>query len=109
MRSFQFIEPQLQLLDFALQLFRFAPELHAPQSGQQQLQVLDFVVARLQLFPLRGEQLVFREELFVLRQNQRAEGSSIELIQIRENARRDGHCREVSRVALLRNKNEREK
>jgi hypothetical protein len=44
--GFQFVKPQLQLLDLATQLFRFAPELHPPQPGDQQLQVLDFVVAR---------------------------------------------------------------
>ncbi len=46
LRGFKFIEPQLQLLDLAVQLFRFAPKLHAPQLGDQQLQVLDFAVAR---------------------------------------------------------------
>ena len=53
------VQPQLQLLDLTIQLLRFAPELHPPQLGDQQLQMLDLVVARLQL-------LVFRQELFVL-------------------------------------------
>jgi len=45
LRGFQLVEPQLQLRDFAIQLFRFASELYPPQPDEQQLQVLDLVVA----------------------------------------------------------------
>ena len=34
---FQFLQPQLQLLDLPLQLLRLPPKLHAVQLGQQQL------------------------------------------------------------------------
>jgi hypothetical protein len=44
---FQFLQPQLQLLDLPLQFFRLAPKLHAMQLGQQQLQMLDLALPRL--------------------------------------------------------------
>ena len=59
LRRLQLVQPQLQLLDLTIQLLRLAPELHPPQLGDQQLQMLDLVVARSKL-------LVFRQELFVL-------------------------------------------
>jgi hypothetical protein len=55
---FQFFQPQLQLLDLPRQFLRLTPKLHAVQLGQQQLQMLDLALTRLQLL-LRGRQLVF--------------------------------------------------
>ena len=60
----QFIQPQLQLLDLPVQLLRLAPELHAPQLGDQQFQSVD-------LFVSRGQLLFFGNKLFVLRDDQR--------------------------------------
>jgi len=40
------------LLDLPVQLLRFAPELHSPQLGDQQLQPLDLLVPRGKLFVL---------------------------------------------------------
>jgi len=48
----QFIQPQLKLLDLPGHLLRPTPELHSPQLGDQQLQVLDLRVARDQLLVL---------------------------------------------------------
>ena len=45
---FQFLQPQLQLLDLPLQLLRLPPKLHALQLGQQQLQMLDLALPREQ-------------------------------------------------------------
>jgi hypothetical protein len=65
--SLQFIQPQLQLLDLPVQLLRLAPELHAPQLGDQQFQPVD-------LFVSRGKLLFFGNKLFVLRDDQRMTG-----------------------------------
>jgi hypothetical protein len=84
LRGLQFVQPQLQLLDLTLQLFRLASELHAPQLGDQQLQVLDFAVAggRLRVF---GEELFgLREKLFVLDENQRLRRFVIECVEVRK-------------------------
>ena len=43
---FQFFQLQLQLFDLPLDLLRLAPELHPLQLGDQQLQVLDLLLAR---------------------------------------------------------------
>ena len=73
LRRLQFVQPQLQLLDLTVQLLRLTPELHPPQLGDQQLQVLDLVVAR--------------QQLFVLGQDQCFQCGGIKLIQIGESAR----------------------
>ena len=44
--GFQVFQLQLKLFDLPLDLLRLASELHALQLGDQQLQVLDLVVAR---------------------------------------------------------------
>ncbi len=50
----------------------FRPKLHAVQLGQQQLQMLNLALARLQL-PPRGCQPVFdRKQLYMLGQDQRS-------------------------------------
>ena len=38
---FQVFQLEFELLDLLVELFRLSPELHAPQLGQHQLQVLD--------------------------------------------------------------------
>ncbi len=48
----QIFQSQLQLFDLPLQLLRLASELHPLQLGQQQFQMLDLTLSRLQ--PLRG-------------------------------------------------------
>ncbi len=53
---FQFLQPQFQLFDLPLQLLRFPPKLHAMQLGQQQLQMLDLTLPRDQLLVLRQDQ-----------------------------------------------------
>ena len=56
LRRLQLVQPQLQLLDLTIQLLRLTPELHPPQLGDQQLQMLDLVVTRQQLFVLGQDQ-----------------------------------------------------
>jgi hypothetical protein len=46
----QVFQLQLQLLDLVVELFRLTAELHAPQFGDLQLEVLDLDGARVQLF-----------------------------------------------------------
>ena len=46
----QFLQLQFQLLNLPFQLLRLASKLHAPQLGDQQLQVLDLALMREQLF-----------------------------------------------------------
>ena len=50
---FQFLQFQLQLFNLPLQLLRLASKLHAPQLGDQQLQMLDLALMREQLIMLR--------------------------------------------------------
>ena len=52
----QRFQPQLQLFDLPIQLFRGTAELHAAQLGDQQLQLLDLTVARHDQFMLRDDQ-----------------------------------------------------
>ena len=89
LRRLQLVQPQLQLLDLTIQLLRLTPELHPPQLGDQQLQMLDLVVAR--------------QQLFVLRQDQCFQCSEIQLIEIGESVMRGNHCRESSRLSLQQN------
>src|ERR1035437_10693612 len=44
----QLFESQLQLFDLLCELLRFTPKLHALQSSDQQLQMLDFAFSREQ-------------------------------------------------------------
>src|SRR5664280_2791551 len=43
----QLFQSQLQLLDLPIQFLRLAPKLHAPQLGNQQLQMLDLALVRI--------------------------------------------------------------
>ena len=52
----QLFQLQLQLFDLSIQLLRLAAELHAPQLGDQQLQLLDLAAMREQLLMLRKDQ-----------------------------------------------------
>ena len=79
--GFQFFELQFQLLDLALDLLRSAPELHAPELGDQQLQMLDLAA--------------MREQFAMLRQDQRLQRCRIESIQIRQRDRRGNHVRSM--------------
>src|SRR5579859_604889 len=90
LRGFEFVQPQLQLLDLAVQLLRFAPELPPPQLGDQQLQVLDSVVARGQLRALGKEFFGLREKLLVLEEDQRLQRFGIQGLKIRKR-RAQGH------------------
>src|SRR5437667_301017 len=69
LRRFQFVQPQLQLLDLPLQLLRLPPKLHPSQLRDQQLQALALGLARsprfvfrVKFFLLRGERPVLREQ-----------------------------------------------
>src|SRR6266498_3787242 len=53
---FQFLQPQLQLLDLPCQLLRLPSKLHAVQLDQQQLQMLNLPFAREQLLVLCQDQ-----------------------------------------------------
>ena len=57
---FQLIQPQFQLLDLPGQLLRLAPELHPPQLGDQQLQMLDLRIARSQPLALQRDSSAYR-------------------------------------------------
>src|SRR5271157_5174872 len=84
----QFFQLQLQLFDLPFQLLRLPPKLHAPQLGDEQLQMLDLTFAREQPL-LRGDQLI------MLRQDQRLQSSGIEKIQVGEGCRRGSHRRSM--------------
>src|ERR1700677_5148274 len=56
----QIFQPQFQWLDLPLQFLRLPPELHPPQLAQQQLQMFDLGLARLQPRVRRDVFLVFR-------------------------------------------------
>jgi hypothetical protein len=58
----QIFQPQFQLFDLPLQLFRFTPELHPPQLAQQQLQMCDLTLLRKQLLVSGNPFLVFRQK-----------------------------------------------
>jgi len=90
----QLLQLQLQLLDLPIQLLGLAAELHPPQLGDQQLQVLDLVVPRQQLFMLREDECF----QFV----------GIECCEIRKSARSGNDCPEDSRLSLQQNENARE-
>jgi hypothetical protein len=52
----QLFESQLQLFDLLCELLRFTPKLHALQSSDQQLQMLDFAISREQSLVLSDDQ-----------------------------------------------------
>src|SRR6185503_7860833 len=74
---FQIFEPQFQLFDMAIQLFRARAELHSPQFGDQQFQVLD-------LGPAGDDELL-------LTADQGLQSSEIERVQIGQNILRFRH------------------
>ena len=86
---FQFLQPQLQLLDLPRELLRLTPKLHAMQLGQQQLQMLDLALARLQLL-LRGGEFAFREIIVFVRLTVRAVPGSALAVHLQEGAFRSG-------------------
>jgi len=63
----QIFQPQFQLLDLPLQFLRLAPELHPPQLAQQQLQMFDLMLARLQARVSSDPFLVFRDQQYLQR------------------------------------------
>jgi hypothetical protein len=79
------------LFNLTISLLRLAPELHPPQLGDQQLQMLDLVVAR--------------QQLFVLGQDQCFQCRGIKLMEIGESAMSGNHHRESSRLLLQQNEN----
>ncbi len=104
----QFVQPQLQLLDLTIQLLRLAPELHPSQLGDQQLQMLDFRVARSQLLVVRQQLFVLRKDFFLLGEDENFQFVGIECVEIGESAMRGNHRHEFSRLLLQQNKNVRE-
>src|ERR1035438_2232702 len=52
----QLFESQLQLFDLLCELLRFTPKLHALQSSDQQLQMLDFAFSREQSLVLSDDE-----------------------------------------------------
>src|SRR5271157_1728483 len=77
----QLFQLELQLFDLPLQLLRLATELHAPQLGNQQLQMFDLT--------LMGEQLL------MLRNDQRLQSRWIQQLQVRQCYRRSSHRRSM--------------
>src|SRR5208282_534348 len=71
---FEFIQPQLELLDLSLQLLRLAAELHPPQRGDQQLQLCDLRIACRQLFVFRLKLLTLQNNLLVLGEDEGSQG-----------------------------------
>ena len=84
---FQLFQLQFQLLDLPLQLLRLATELHAPQLGDQQLQMLDLALVREQLF-----MLAISSSADLKQPSSPAASSSI---QIRQHAVRGSHTRSM--------------
>src|ERR1017187_3787116 len=82
----QLFQPQLQLLDLPVQFLRLAPKLHAPQLGDQQLQMLDLALV--------GEQLL------MLREDQRLQSSLIQQIQVGKHCVRSSHTRSMPSTLL---------
>src|SRR5664279_1624034 len=77
----QLFQPQLQLLDLPVQFLRLAPNLHAPQLGNQQLQMLDLALVR--------------EQLLMLREDQRLQSSLIQQIQVGKGCVGSSHTRSM--------------
>ena len=80
--GFQLFELQLKLLDLALDLLRLAPELHASQLGDEQLQMLDLMRA-------------MREQLLVLCDDHRPQRVGIQRVQIRQRCASGNHGRSM--------------
>ena len=60
--SLQVLQLQFQLFDLLVELLRLAAELHAPQFGDLQLEMLDLDVARVELLNQAGDDLLLREQ-----------------------------------------------
>jgi hypothetical protein len=71
----EILQPKFQLLDLPCNLLRAAAELHAPQLGQQQLEVLDLGFPRQQTLVNGQALIVFGEEQF-------QQGFPVESVQI---------------------------
>src|SRR5271167_101374 len=82
----QLFQPQLQLLDLPIQFLRLTPKLHAPQLGDQQLQMLDLALV--------GEQLL------MLRKDQRLQSSLIQQVQVGKDGVRSNHIRSMPSTLL---------
>ena len=80
----QFFQLEFQLFDLPRHFLRLTTKLHAPQLGDQQLQMLDLIA--------------MRKQLLVLTKNQRLQTSSIESIQIRKSSQRGSHGRSMPSV-----------
>jgi hypothetical protein len=59
----QRFQSQFQVLDLPIQFLRGPSELHAPQLGDQQFQLLDLAVAGHDQFMLRNDQGVVKEDV----------------------------------------------
>src|SRR5437899_3752948 len=84
LRRFQFVQPQLQLLDLPLQLLRLPPKLHPSQLRDQQLQALDLGLARSPRFVFRVKFFLLRGERPVLREDHRFQSFVVQRVQIRK-------------------------
>src|ERR1035441_2836954 len=82
----QLFQPQLQLFDLPIQFLRLSPKLHAPQLGNQQLQMLDLALV--------GEQLL------MLRKDQRLQSSLIQQIQVGKDGLGSSHIRSMPSTLL---------
>src|SRR6185437_8893968 len=72
------------MLDLPLHPLRFTPELHPPQLGDQQLQLLDLCLARSELFIFRLKLHTLEKNLLVLGENEGSQCGGIERVQIRK-------------------------
>src|SRR5260370_17168100 len=79
--GFELFELEFELFDLPLDLLRAAPELHAPQLGDQQLQMLDLALVGDQL---RG-----------LQTDHRLQGCGIQSVQIGQQKRHLAHARSM--------------
>ncbi len=81
--GFKLFELEFELFNLPLDLLRAAPELHAPQLGDEQFQMLDLALV--------GDQLR------VLQTDHRLQGCGIESIQIGQQERHLAHARSMPR------------
>jgi hypothetical protein len=73
----QVFQLQFQLLDLMVEFFGLAAELHAPQLGDEQLEVLDLGGARVQLYRQAGELVVAFLDPTLACQQQRLQGIDV--------------------------------
>src|SRR5271170_1930255 len=87
----QFFELQFQLLDLTADLLALGAEDHPPQLGNDQLQMLDLVVAAEELLLLSGQLFVPGKNLLLLRSNQCLQSYTVQSTQISRSSKGRSH------------------